>query len=583
LESSQQSYAQLIAATSLEHVVTNFWNNFTLQQKLDVRAFVLSMLATRGPGLQDFVVTQLSKLCGRVTKLGWFDAQDFREVLEGVQALLDASLDHRLLGVRILLSLVDEMNLPTSGRTLTVHRKVAVSFRDQMLLQVLQLALNSLQTLYSLVKSQSLSEKEKKLSQHLLSLVCQCLSYDFIGTNPEESAEDVGTVQVPSSWRATMQDPQTMTLLFDWYACTEPPRSQLALEALVQLSSVRRSLFASEAERTLFLHSLMRNVQNVMSTQCGLEHVDNYHEFCRLLGRLKANYQLSELVKTPGFNEWLELAGEFTIRSLQNWEYSMNSIHYLLALWGRLVAALPYLRADAAESQRQAQTLRSCVLRVTQSYIQTMLDSAQVVVEGDGSVDDPLDDEGSLREQMDRLPGIARLQFESVAQFLLSAFEQTLSLYEPLLSQTMLATSVTGVQKQQIAVCELRLSWLVHMVSACVDSQGTSETRRAQSEMVWDGRLSRLVFQLVTLLDARMVQSQGRGRCDIKLETAILVFFKSFKKVYLLESSVSAAVAIPGGSPAHPLLSLALSSYRSEEKDSSDVVSVRFRYVFDFV
>ena len=27
----------------------------------------------------------------------------------------------------------------------------------------------------------------------------------------------------------------------------------------------------------------------------GGEH-DNYHEFCRLLGRLKTNYQLSELV-----------------------------------------------------------------------------------------------------------------------------------------------------------------------------------------------------------------------------------------------------------------------------------------------
>ena len=31
----------------------------------------------------------------------------------------------------------------------------------------------------------------------------------------------------------------------------------------------------------------------------GAEH-DNYHEFCRLLGRLKTNYQLSELVSGRG-------------------------------------------------------------------------------------------------------------------------------------------------------------------------------------------------------------------------------------------------------------------------------------------
>jgi exportin-7 len=37
--------------------------------------------------------------------------------------------------------------------------------------------------------------------------------------------------------------------------------------------------------------------RDIMRVQAGLaEHHDNYHEFCRLLGRLKTNYQLSELV-----------------------------------------------------------------------------------------------------------------------------------------------------------------------------------------------------------------------------------------------------------------------------------------------
>jgi exportin-7 len=37
--------------------------------------------------------------------------------------------------------------------------------------------------------------------------------------------------------------------------------------------------------------------RDILRAQAGLaEHHDNYHEFCRLLGRLKTNYQLSELV-----------------------------------------------------------------------------------------------------------------------------------------------------------------------------------------------------------------------------------------------------------------------------------------------
>jgi hypothetical protein len=39
------------------------------------------------------------------------------------------------------------------------------------------------------------------------------------------------------------------------------------------------------------------------------EHHDNYHEFCRLLGRLKSNYQLSELVSTWTQRAYLPMCG----------------------------------------------------------------------------------------------------------------------------------------------------------------------------------------------------------------------------------------------------------------------------------
>ncbi len=34
-----------------------------------------------------------------------------------------------------------------------------------------------------------------------------------------------------------------------------------------------------------------------LSASCHAQEHGNYHEFCRLLGRLKTNYQLSELVR----------------------------------------------------------------------------------------------------------------------------------------------------------------------------------------------------------------------------------------------------------------------------------------------
>jgi exportin-7 len=69
---------------------------------------------------------------------------------------------------------------------------------------------------------------------------------------------------------------------------------------------VRRSLFSSESERSAFLSRLVAGTRDLLRQQSGLAHHANYHEFCRLLGRLKANYQLSELVSDRDWTEeWL--------------------------------------------------------------------------------------------------------------------------------------------------------------------------------------------------------------------------------------------------------------------------------------
>lgn len=60
---------------------------------------------------------------------------------------------------------------------------------------------------------------------------------------------------------------------------------------------MRRSLFTDEAARSRFLAQLVGGSLEILQGQLGLAEHANYHEFCRLLGRLKTNYQLSELVR----------------------------------------------------------------------------------------------------------------------------------------------------------------------------------------------------------------------------------------------------------------------------------------------
>lgn len=74
--------------------------------------------------------------------------------------------------------------------------------------------------------------------------------------------------------------------------------------------------------------------------------------------------QLSELVRVDGYLEWVELAADFTVKSFKEWQWSTNSIHYLLALWGRLVAAVPYVRADTG-AKSHTETLQVTFISMT--------------------------------------------------------------------------------------------------------------------------------------------------------------------------------------------------------------------------
>lgn len=534
LDRSQSQYALLVASNSLTELITTHWNNFTIAQRIDIRNYVLGYLANNGPTLQDFVTLSLIQLVCRITKLGWFDDATHRELTEDVTKFLQATVDHCVLGLKILNQLVDELNVPTPGGTLTQHRKTSVSFRDLCLYKVFQLGLTTLRQLQTRAISTADPRQEAILGEQALSLTVRCLNFDFIGTNPDESTEDVGTIQAPTNWRPVLQDPATTELLLDFYANTDPPRSSKAMEAVILICSVRRSLFPSDKEREAFLGRVMTGIRELLKNQTGLQHQDNYHQFCRLLGRLKANYQLSELVKTEGYLEWLKLAASFTTQSIQNWQYSTNSIHYLLALWGRLVAAVPYVRPETG-AKGHVQALENHVLNVVECYVDSMLGSVETVLRSEGALEDPLEDEGSLMEQLDRLPTICRFQYSSVAGILVGKFDPLLHKYRELIRHLMSSSTESAPPNvaQQVAILEGQLTWLTYIIGSIVGGHSWSSSQVGNGEETLDASLSKRVLQLAQGIDYRLTNSNGVGKADPKLEVAMLYYFQNFRRVYM--------------------------------------------------
>ena len=93
----------------------------------------------------------------------------------------------------------------------------------------------------------------------------------------------------------------------------------------------------------------------VLDSQHGLGNQATFHSFCRLLGRLKSNFQLIEMYKTEGYDQFLVSSSKFTILSFKQWRHSQNSMHYILGLWARMVSALPYIKMMKDNSKPNTQ------------------------------------------------------------------------------------------------------------------------------------------------------------------------------------------------------------------------------------
>ncbi|KAA0703852.1 Exportin-7 [Triplophysa tibetana] len=490
LERGSSSYSHLLAATSLSKLVSRTSNPLPLEQRIDIRNYVLNYLATR-PKLAAFVTQALIQLYARITKLGWFDCQKedyvFRNVIVDVTRFLQADSSHPL----------------------TKHRKIASSFRDSSLFDIFTLSCNLLKQASG--KNLNLNdESQHGLLMQLLKLAHNCLNFDFIGTSTDESSDDLCTVQIPTSWRSAFLDSSTLQLFFDLYHSIPPSLSPLVLSCLVQIASVRRSLF-NNAERAKFLSHLVDGVKRILENPQSLSDPNNYHEFCRLLARLKSNYQLGELVKVENYPEVIRLIANFTVTSLQHWEFAPNSVHYLLSLWQRLAASVPYVKAT------EPHMLETYTPEVTKAYITSRLESIHVILR-DG-LEDPLDDAGLVQQQLDQLSTIGRCEYEKTCALLVQLFDQSAQSYQELLQSTNSST-------MDIAVQEGRLTWLVYIIGAVIGGRVSFASTDEQDAM--DGELVCRVLQLMNLTDSRLAQAGNE-----KLELAMLSFFEQFRKIYI--------------------------------------------------
>lgn len=209
------------------------------------------------------------------------------------------------------------------------------------------------------------------------------------------------------------------------------------------------------------------------------------------------------------------------------WQFAPNSVHYLLSLWQRMVASVPYVKAT------EPHLLETYTPEVTNAYITSRLESVAVVVrEG---LEDPIEDLGMVQQQLEQLSVIGRCEYQKTCTLLVQLFDQAARTYQELLTTP---SQQIEISIQEGAFCITRnvcfncfvflgrLTWLVYIIGSAIGGRVTFNTNEEHDAM--DGELVCRVLQLMNLTDSRLPQ----GGCE-KLELAMLSFFEQFRKIYV--------------------------------------------------
>mmetsp|Transcript_3867 Transcript_3867/g.5404 ORF Transcript_3867/g.5404 Transcript_3867/m.5404 type:complete len:1062 (+) Transcript_3867:120-3305(+) len=523
LDTTQSPYAQHFAASSILKLISNNWNSFSSASKVEIKNHVLNFLANKGPKISSFVNLVLFQILTKITKNAWFDGTSHQQIVEEVSKFLKYSSDYYLLGLRIFNQLVTEINelTPGSGLLYTQHRRIANSFRDKCLLTIFETALNTLKELYKTnMTSDALTDQ---LREQALELSFRCLSYDFIGTSPEDSQDDIGTVHLPASWKNLFETDATIKLFLHIYKISPPQQAVKAMRCLVQIASISRSTFTGQQDRDQFLRYLLESVKDILHNRTGLNDEQNHHEFCRLLARLKGNYQLSQIISAEGnYSDWLTQISVFTLESLNRYDWPTNSVFYLLTFWSRLVVSMSYSKESGAYA-----LLQNIVPQIIKAFIDSRMEAAQMKIN-----EDIEEEEEQLLEQLDALPHLGRCNYEAASTYLMTLFDPIAQTFRGLIEYR------TDPTSKELQIVEERLSWLVHAIGQFIGGRQASSPDQHDSI---DADLSSRVFQLITIHDSRINQKSCESNTTVKLELAFLGFLEEFRKAYVGDQSKSSA------------------------------------------
>uniref|UniRef100_A0A6B2KWS9 Exportin-7/Ran-binding protein 17 TPR repeats domain-containing protein n=1 Tax=Arcella intermedia TaxID=1963864 RepID=A0A6B2KWS9_9EUKA len=537
LRASKNPYTLHFCAQNLKFIFTEYFASFSAVDRLEFKNALLAVLHE----LADVLCTEkwsnivrpvlIECLC-RFDKLCRVDNPTSNHFdIADVSPFFQKGVPHLILGIGIFEQLISEMSTILPKIPLPVQRKITIAFRDKFLFEIVRIGFEKLEDVVRFMKTM---EKHKDivpyqiLLKEVLELLSNAFTFDFIGINTDPNSDDIGVIHVPEPWAPIMEDPNPLSLIFNLYEHTSLPYSVKCLEILEKMVAVRDSIFSNDDQKSTFLSNFIFGLGKIISNVKEFNSPHIVHQIARILARLKANYQIRQIVDTRHYSAFIRHTAEFSIQ-LFSTPLSMHTLFYLLSFWNRMVSAAYHIRLSPEDCSTH---LNEIVPKLLVSLVKGIGDLC-----ASSTSDNPLDNE-HLASVLGEIPSIARYAHQEVTA--------------SILGELIAIMKEWGGGGRGIEI-ESKLSWMIWMGIGVMGGkngtgvrgslgisefclEGEEKEEEGEAELLLEGQLVGCLFEAMGLHDA-YINKFGLNNVTPRLELAFIGFLQRFCKLYLLDLS----------------------------------------------
>ncbi|KAL7716869.1 Ran-binding protein [Entamoeba marina] len=471
-----------------------------------MKNLVYSFIKNRAMNFQFGINSFIIKCFVQMIKVTWDDKTVNTEILNEFEKIVNSNLQ----SIPLIFTCLEMLNDTMSNTQHNINRQSTIDYRDNYLFQVFVLAYKS----FNLITQNQQNPQIMQYIQYSISLLLSCLKYNFIGTNVDETTDDIHTVQLPTAYRAYFQDMTLVQTLFDLYFNFKTPVTNYILDCLAQIALIRKGLWNRDADYKQMVLLLLNGAHKITQTMHGMDNSETVFSFCRFLDRFKANHSIHESMSTFHVYSFSELSQKI----LTQWECHQNAVVYILSFWNKLVSATQ-LNSDT-ETEK---LMNSISFTLAQTFVNSIFQFFEKCdYSDDASVID--NDEFKLQDYMESLSTLGRAQIKEMGMFVSERFEYLMSSLSQITSPQMYNT----VARKKI---ETQIVWLMMVINCLLNR---SSRHCPQSDSV-QASLVVYVFKCMSITDSLVdyVNKTVENSVEVQLEIEYLVFFSRIKINYI--------------------------------------------------